>query len=71
MITYKFYFGERRYDAKMYNLQRMDNSVTMDDAGFQSLPPWKSNDVRVLMFYICLVINNEVNSIHIFIVRHK
>ncbi|XP_030441292.1 VAN3-binding protein [Syzygium oleosum] len=30
----------------LYNLQRMDNSVTMDDAGFQSLPPWKSNNVK-------------------------
>ncbi|XP_010047027.1 VAN3-binding protein isoform X1 [Eucalyptus grandis] len=28
------------------NLQRMDNSVTMDDAAFKSLPPWKSNDVK-------------------------
>ncbi|KAF8033826.1 hypothetical protein BT93_C0171 [Corymbia citriodora subsp. variegata] len=25
---------------------RMDNSATKDDAGFKSLPPWKSNDVK-------------------------
>lgn len=25
----------------------MDNSVKMDDTDFKSLPPWKSNDVKV------------------------
>lgn len=27
--------------------QKMDRSVKMDDADFKSLPPWKSNDVKV------------------------
>ncbi|KAI3423778.1 uncharacterized protein J3R85_010784 [Psidium guajava] len=28
------------------NFLKMDHSVTMDDAGLDSLPPWKSNDVK-------------------------
>ena len=29
-------------------LQKMDNSVKMDDAGIKSPPPWKTNDVKVI-----------------------
>lgn len=30
----------------LFTLQKMDKSVKMDDA-FKSLPPWKSNDMKV------------------------
>ena len=48
-------------EIKYMKLQKIDNSVKMDDAGIKSPPPWKTNDVKV----IWLPTNN-----HIFKLRH-
>ncbi|KAF2316933.1 hypothetical protein GH714_006803 [Hevea brasiliensis] len=40
----------KKFDCDMKShLSKMENSVKMDDTDFKSLPPWKSNDLKVIL----------------------